>query len=96
MSDGYSYNPAGGLDTSADLIAVTKKLEQSLDALERAAEAFKQANHGEAPANYSLAQAQWNQGQIKMNMAMGKGIKALDEIHAAILHGDRVGANQFL
>lgn len=96
MTNGYSYNPQGGLDTGSDLIAVTKRLESSLADLERAAQAFMAANEGEAPGNYSIAQQQWNQGQHAMNAAMGKGVVALDTIHNEIINGDRVGAQQFM
>ena len=96
MTDGYSYNPAGGLDTGADLIALTKRMESSLANLERAAQAFMGANEGEAPGSYSVAQQQWNQGQVAMNAAMGKGVQALDAIHNEILNGDRVGAQGFM
>lgn len=95
MTNGYSYNPQGGLDTGDDLIALTKRMEQSLSELQRAAQAFMSANEGEAPGNYSIAQAEWNAGQQAMNAAMGKGVVALNTIHNEILNGDRMGAAQF-
>lgn len=42
-----------------------------------------------------MAQNEWNQGQTAMNMAMGKGIQALDAIHNEILMGDKKGAAGF-
>jgi uncharacterized protein YukE len=95
MSEGYSYDPAGGMDTGADLQALTRRLEQSLDTLEAAAARFRTANEGSAIANYDVAQANWNAGQVQMNQSMGTGIQALNSIHEEYLLGDRMGANQF-
>jgi uncharacterized protein YukE len=95
MANGYSYNPAGGLDTGADLRALTRDLESSLSNLEQAAARFLAANEGESIANYDVAQRNWSAGQTEMNHSMGKGIVALDEIHLEYIRGDKAGANQF-
>lgn len=92
----YSINPAGAIDMGAELMGVTRKLDQCLEDLERAAAAFKVANAGDAVGGYDHAQAQWSAGQTEMNNSLMAGVRALDEINAQYLHGDAVASAQFL
>lgn len=93
--DGYQYNPVGALDTGAELVGVTKALEQLLQELETSVQRFIQVNEGETPAAYIDAQRQWDHGHEEMTRNMGGAVRALDDIHREITYADAKGTGYF-
>jgi len=91
----YNFSPNAALDTGSELQFVTQQLTSSLEDLETKVTAFLNANQSISRDTYDAAQAQWNAGQINMNLALAKGIAALNEIHAEYVLADNRGASVF-
>ncbi|NBE80121.1 WXG100 family type VII secretion target [Micromonospora rubida] len=91
----YNINPAAATEVVQELVAVTGKLDDSLQALQVSVQRFTVANNGQAPEAYAAAQAQWNQGQIEMKAALGVGQQRLQEIIHAYVNGDNRGTAIF-
>ncbi|MFI0793784.1 WXG100 family type VII secretion target [Micromonospora rubida] len=91
----YSINPAAAADVVQELVAVTRRLESSLNTLMDSVQRFTAANDGQAPTTYAAAQGQWNQGQGEMQAALLVGQDRLQEIIHAYVSGDNRGAAVF-
>lgn len=95
MTDGYSFQPAVGMDVHDTLMAETQNLKNMLADLERDCQAFLNANQGESSVAYDSAQRAWSAGQAKMSANLAGGGSALMSIRDGYVTADQQAARHF-
>lgn len=93
--NGYSVNPNGLLETSAELESVNNALKAVEEELNAAVTAFCNANQGENVDAYRTAQSHWNAGFAEMNAALNDAKHALNSINERYVRTDKSGAAVF-
>jgi uncharacterized protein YukE len=91
----YQFSPNAALDTGDELKFVTNELDRSLADLQAKVNTFLNANQSVSRDVYITAQQQWDRGQNAMELAMAKGIAALNDIHREYVLADSRGAQAF-
>jgi WXG100 family type VII secretion target len=91
----FGLNPNGLMDSTAEMDAVRKQIEQSIAGLDAMVQKYIDANTGEAAAEFVTARQTWQAGLAQMQQALQIGAANLSDINDSYLQGDRRGAALF-